>query len=53
MIITLTNYSDLVGMTRGRFEPPRGELLLKEMVAFCAAGLRAPSKRVEEGEEGD
>lgn len=39
MIHTLTNYCDMELMTRGRSEVPRGEVLLNELVAFCAAGL--------------
>jgi AcrR family transcriptional regulator len=38
----LTNRDDLEVMTRGRFDAPRGEALLRELVAFCAAGLSAP-----------
>jgi AcrR family transcriptional regulator len=43
MIHTLTNQADMELMARGRFEAPRGELLLQELVAFCAAGLTAPT----------
>ena len=43
MILTLANYADMALMARGRFKPPRGEALLREMVAFCAAGLTAPA----------
>jgi AcrR family transcriptional regulator len=42
LILTLTNYSDLELMARGRFDAPRGEALLEELVTFCAAGLTAP-----------
>jgi len=44
MILTLTNYSDLALIARGRYEVPRGERLLQELVTFCAAGLTAPSQ---------
>jgi AcrR family transcriptional regulator len=43
MILTVANYDDMALMTRGRFKPPRGEALLREMVAFCRAGLTAPA----------
>ena len=49
MILTLTNYADMALMARGRFEPPGGEELLREMVAFCAAGLTAPEGRAQAG----
>jgi len=42
LILTLTNYSDLALMARGRFEVPRGEMLVRELVTFCSAGLVAP-----------
>jgi len=43
MILTLTNYADLTLMAKGRYEVPKGETLLQELVTFCAAGLTAPA----------
>jgi AcrR family transcriptional regulator len=43
MIHTLTNQADMELLVRGRCEVPRGELLLRELVAFCTAGLTAPT----------
>ncbi len=50
MIHTLTNYDDMEIMARGRFEMPRGEVLLDELVAFCTAGLRGTVAGGESGE---
>ncbi len=50
MIHTLTNYDDMEIMARGRFEVPRGEVLLDELVAFCTAGLRGAAAAGESGE---
>jgi AcrR family transcriptional regulator len=42
MVHTLANYRDMVAMARGRYEVPRGEELVEELVEFCTAGLLAP-----------
>jgi len=42
LIHTLTNYSDLKLMARGRYSPLKREDLLEEMVRYCTAGLVAP-----------
>lgn len=49
MIHTLTNYGDMDLVARGRFDLPRGEVLLDELVAFCAAGLKAGVIAAESG----
>lgn len=49
MIHTLTNYADMELMARGRFQLPRGEVLLDELVAFCTAGLTAPTSVADSG----
>ena len=41
LVLTLTNYNDLELMSASRDGLPLGRELLEEMVAFCAAGLRA------------
>ena len=43
MVLTLTNYEDMADLSQGKYESPRGEELLQEMIAFCSAGLRAPA----------
>jgi AcrR family transcriptional regulator len=44
LILTLTNHSDMKLMARGRYEVPRSEALVEELVTFCAAGLTAQTK---------
>jgi AcrR family transcriptional regulator len=44
MVLTLTSYEDMEALSQGRYDSPRGEELLEEMIAFCAAGLTAPAQ---------
>lgn len=48
MVLTLTNYEDMDLMSQGRYELPREERLVNEMVTFCVAGLTAQAPRDED-----
>jgi len=54
LVYTLSHYQDMELMSRGRYEVYRGDALLEELVAFCAAGLRArPGAEEQEGAGND
>jgi AcrR family transcriptional regulator len=45
LIHTLTSHADMALMAGEVCQVPRGEMLLREMVDYCAAGLRASATR--------